>query len=152
LFPIVPKSKSHPHIDFNNRICIIVLDNHVEKCRINYTTEMCYSLYKVEAWTSVKPFASLKTFATLERIPMPKVISSLVGCDSNATTESSSIYSPSFYSSLLCILDSDANPNWTCVLLKLKSDITRCGIIHRWSLGATSTTPCLFGRTWMPPR
>jgi hypothetical protein len=47
---------------------------------------------RAKASTGVKPSTSPKTFATLKRIPMLKMILGLVGCDSNATTESTSIF------------------------------------------------------------
>jgi hypothetical protein len=68
-----------------------------------------YSSANVVARIGAPPSASPKPFVVSERIPILKITFGSVGCSFGATTESTSIFPPSFYSSLRYKPYSDAN-------------------------------------------
>jgi hypothetical protein len=100
--------------------------NVVPKNAISVVPSKCALIYvRAKARTGTKPFVLLKTFTTPKIILILKVTSILVGCDFGVTIESTSIFPPSLYPSLLYVLDSDVDPKWAYTLSKLKSGITK---------------------------
>jgi hypothetical protein len=55
----------------------------------------------------------------------------LVGRSFDATTKSTSILSPSLYSSLTCVPDLNADLEWVCVLPSSKGNITKWGVTRQ---------------------
>jgi hypothetical protein len=109
---------------FNYQICTLVLDGHVKKCLINYSTRKKNVIFVgTKVGIGATPLALPKLFTSLEKIPILEVTSGLVGHGSNATTKSTSIFPLSLCSSFPCILNSNVNMEWACILPKSKGGI-----------------------------
>lgn len=116
---------------FNHWISMLVLECRARKCLFNYLTKKIVISIGVEAEIGVIPLALPKPFATLRQTPIPKITFGSVGHNSDATSKSTSILSPSLYSSLTCLLDLNVDPEWVCVLFSSKSNLTKWGIIRQ---------------------
>ncbi len=119
------------HTIFNHWIGMLILDCYAGKCLFSYFTKKTVTSIGIEVEISVIPLVLLEPSARLKKTPISKITSDLVGYNYDATMKSTSILSTLLYSSLPCVLNSNANPEWVCVLHGSKGNTTKWGIIRQ---------------------
>ncbi len=127
---------------FNHQICMLVLDDCAKKHLINYSTK--------KGWNRWNTFDFVKTICITIKILVQKVTLGSIGCDSNATTKSTSIFPPSLYSSLPCILNSMQIRNGLPFYQNQKVASPNVASLICRSLGVTSIAFHLSSRIQMP--